>query len=470
MKKTMTTMLLSLVCGIAALAHDTDYQPLVREGVRWVNHSQFIYGGDNQYFGPVETYQYELEGDTTITTPSGTHTYKIVQGAYQVFMRESDKKVYLLDLQETPEEFVLYDFSRPDTAIVSGPDEIKTFEVSGVVEIDGKPCRLYKDTEQYDYFNWGYLVESVGLVSHFDGDLIHPRWARVAGGEYYYGLDHVEDMEGNIIYKSPWYKDPSDIYQPLVREGVRWIYQEKVSTEDGSTDIHYYALEIAGDTLINTTNGRWVYYNCYKYPFDKAAHTSLANFADIKPIAYMKEASKKVFCLDSLTVLSHGWYDELTEPILYDFSNVGQALLGDIFDGTTRTFAFAGYVDVNGQDCPAFTDEENFSFGQLLQSIGFVSSGCGDLLGATRESLAGEGRVCGLSHVIDAEGNIIYRGPNYRFFASDIDANGQVDIADVNAVIKMMLGKSDLPPADITGDGKVDIADVNAVINAMLGK
>ena len=118
-------------------------------------------------------------------------------------MRESDKKVYLLDLQETPEEFVLYDFSRPDTAIVSGPDEIKTFEVSGVVEINGKPCRLYKDTEQYDYFNWGYLVESVGLVSHFDGDLIHPRWARVAGGEYYYGLDHIEDMADRGSYQRP---------------------------------------------------------------------------------------------------------------------------------------------------------------------------------------------------------------------------------------------------------------------------
>ncbi len=469
MKKIFTMMLLALVCGMALQAQETDYQPLVREAVKWVNHSQFIYGGDNQYFGPVETYQYELKGDTAITTPSGTHTYKIVQGAYQVFMRESDKKVYLLDLQEAPDEFVLYDFSRPDTAFVSGPGGVKTFEVSGVVEIEGKPCRVYKDTEQYDYFNWGYLVESVGLVSHFDGDLIHPRWARVAGGEYYYGLDHVEDMEGNIIYKSPWYKDPSDVYHLLVRKGIRWIYQEKASAEDGTTDIHYYALEIAGDTIINTTNGRWQYFNCYKYPFNKATASSAVNFAKMSPIAYLKEASRKVFCLDSLTVMSHGWYDELTEPILYDFSSTRQALFGDIFDGTTRTFVFAGYVDVSGQECPAFTDEEDFSFGHLVQSIGFVSSGSGDLLGATRESLAGEGRECGLSHVLDAAGNIIYRGPNYRFFASDINGDNKVDISDVNEVINVMLGKS-TTLADVTGDGKVDISDVNAVINVMLGK
>lgn len=34
MKKIFTMMLLALVCGIAAQAQETDYQPLVREGVR----------------------------------------------------------------------------------------------------------------------------------------------------------------------------------------------------------------------------------------------------------------------------------------------------------------------------------------------------------------------------------------------------------------------------------------------------
>ena len=44
-----------------------------------------------------------------------------------------------------------------------------------------------------------------------------------------------------------------------------------------------------------------------------------------------------------------------------------------------------------------------------------------------------------------------------------------------NAVINVMLGKGNLTPdpspgCDVTGDGQVDIADVNAVINIMLGK
>ncbi len=53
----------------------------------------------------------------------------------------------------------------------------------------------------------------------------------------------------------------------------------------------------------------------------------------------------------------------------------------------------------------------------------------------------------------------------------DVTGDGQVDIADVNAVINMMLGKVDkTSAADVTGDGSVDIADVNTIINIMLGK
>ena len=53
----------------------------------------------------------------------------------------------------------------------------------------------------------------------------------------------------------------------------------------------------------------------------------------------------------------------------------------------------------------------------------------------------------------------------------DVTGNDVVDIADVNAVINIMLGKAAMvPAADVTGNGSVDIADVNAVINIMLGK
>ncbi len=53
----------------------------------------------------------------------------------------------------------------------------------------------------------------------------------------------------------------------------------------------------------------------------------------------------------------------------------------------------------------------------------------------------------------------------------DVTGDGVVDVADVNSIINIMLGKLDkTPSADVTGDGVVDVADANAVINLMLGK
>jgi len=52
----------------------------------------------------------------------------------------------------------------------------------------------------------------------------------------------------------------------------------------------------------------------------------------------------------------------------------------------------------------------------------------------------------------------------------DVNQDGVVDIADVNAVIDTMLGKAEHTLADCNGDGQVDIADVNMVIDTMLGK
>lgn len=53
----------------------------------------------------------------------------------------------------------------------------------------------------------------------------------------------------------------------------------------------------------------------------------------------------------------------------------------------------------------------------------------------------------------------------------DVTGDGEVDVADVNAVINMMLGKAPIADeADVTGDGEVDITDVNIIVNIMLGK
>ena len=50
----------------------------------------------------------------------------------------------------------------------------------------------------------------------------------------------------------------------------------------------------------------------------------------------------------------------------------------------------------------------------------------------------------------------------------DVNLDGEVNIADVNAVIAVILMDATSPDADVNGDGEVNIADVNAVIDLIL--
>ena len=54
-------------------------------------------------------------------------------------------------------------------------------------------------------------------------------------------------------------------------------------------------------------------------------------------------------------------------------------------------------------------------------------------------------------------------------FMGDVNGDLEVNIADVNAVINMILGGSgDMTAADVNGDGEINIADINAVIDIIL--
>ena len=54
-------------------------------------------------------------------------------------------------------------------------------------------------------------------------------------------------------------------------------------------------------------------------------------------------------------------------------------------------------------------------------------------------------------------------------FMGDVNRDLEVNIADVNAVIDIILGgNDDTPAADVNGDGEINIADINAVIDIIL--
>ena len=50
----------------------------------------------------------------------------------------------------------------------------------------------------------------------------------------------------------------------------------------------------------------------------------------------------------------------------------------------------------------------------------------------------------------------------------DVNGDGEVNIADVNAVLDMILTTKTLPSGDVNGDSEVNIADVNALIDMIL--
>ena len=58
--------------------------------------------------------------------------------------------------------------------------------------------------------------------------------------------------------------------------------------------------------------------------------------------------------------------------------------------------------------------------------------------------------------------------PQEEVLAGDVNGDGEVNIADVNAVIDMILSGNTLPTGDVNNDGEINIADVNALINIIL--
>ena len=58
----------------------------------------------------------------------------------------------------------------------------------------------------------------------------------------------------------------------------------------------------------------------------------------------------------------------------------------------------------------------------------------------------------------------------HRYVIGDANGDGEVNIADLNALIDAVLGNDHGRVFDVNGDGEVNIADVNALIDIILAK
>jgi hypothetical protein len=97
----------------------------------------------------------------------------------------------------------------------------------------------------------------------------------------------------------------------------------------------------------------------------------------------------------------------------------------------------------------------------FAQAVSYTYDSGGHLVKATYGSLA-------VTYTYDAAGHLITRKNSGS--RCDLNADGQVNVADVQAIINTALGVA--PPttaADLNADGAVNVVDVQTMINVVLG-
>ena len=260
MKKILTMMLLALLCSIAAQAQENDYQPLVREGVKW--HYSRVYGDQPNEEACVMFF----EGDSIVNDVTYKKCVEISSSGNRrvaALMREKDKVVYSIGGRgvlgahegEYEGEIVLYDFHNPLNMYPSEYVEEGMELIPSTVMVDGIPHNCY--TSSFDYFN--IFVEGIGLDG--SGTLSDLELEVLTSTHYQYtGLSYVEE-NGDIIYKGRAHDQFT--YQPLVREGVRW-HTAYIENPGGMESNYHYVdnkIEFRGDTILSGVT----YKKCYMY-------------------------------------------------------------------------------------------------------------------------------------------------------------------------------------------------------------
>ena len=437
MRYIYTAITALLLGGMAAQA--ADYQPLVREGVRWINHQNI---GGEDFYHELPHYAIEFHGDTLAEYGGVTHQYKKCY-TYNVnygespavvdydnmlpvaLVREEDERVYMIDLGKSDSEQLLYDFSsRQGNAQIYdefGNSDLYAFSSPTVVA--GHACSTYVG-------NLGMVIESVGLVSQFMGDLLWPKWYQVLGEDIYYGLDYLEDLDGNILYKSPWYKEPSTC-QPLVREGVvwhyvYWNYDYEVTMYPYCTELN---VQFKGDTTICGVQ----YKKCFLFDSPTLPDNAL-------PVYYAREENGKVMftqprhqVVDTL----HGafmpeipgeFFELNGETLVYDFSD-----MSSFAENIHAEIVSTSEVEVNGVPAKKYhlslPDAYECDF---VEGVG-VDGKYGGVLFCPFIILSTgySSRPCGLIKLTDLDGNVLYKGAKYDKYNSidrvDDDASAAAD-------------------------------------------
>lgn len=234
MKQKYFFLMAILVAFVAQAADKPDrYMHLLRDGVKWVYvERKDITFEDCTPPNDTRFYTIEMRGDTVI----GKKTYKkafrysdvvwdhpwelhIVRPCSDTepfaLLRESGRTIYLNNVKAAKLTNETYYISLLfDQNYTSEDDEFKLYEFDdtdifhfvGYKPFNGQESEVYIFGTEYGMYYDGEFVEGVGFDSDRNGDLLTP----FAMGSYYMeysfsGLHHMEDADGNVIYRGKAY-------------------------------------------------------------------------------------------------------------------------------------------------------------------------------------------------------------------------------------------------------------------------
>ena len=506
-----------------------EYVPFVREGVKWTysicdyHYWEFHTDPDR---GDDMTYRtLELKGDTVINgkTYKAMHKYSgdainWENDTIPVYLREENKVVYgiipdgklyddcpvynyytdYLMTYGSPstyngQEFALYDFNDPVAyfdsifSLAGGSSQYQHLSTDTIAVGNHLAKRFHGVL--LDWLDY-QIIEGIGQVAlntsplYFDGS-ISPGFHC----QSIYSLVKVVE-DGEVIY--PQNYEEVDRYMPLIREGIKWVY-EKVVVNNGDTTCSYYTYEFKGNHpekgTDNHTRKALYRYNGYNHKLNVETDSLVAGLRENssfvmhhhnEPLNYVMDQGR-----DMIDLLAYDYYLPYEyDPILYGFRFV---VSNWIYINQQREpfLNEENYVDIepimiDGYPCSraAYIGEQGDTLAYVVEGIGFDSYDMGDLLTPfTRkpDPTADYQEWCGLSHVIK-DGKIIYKGMRYRpVVPGDVDGDGEVTLSDVSSVTDIVVmggntGHNHTPAADVNGDGEITIADVNAIINMILSK
>lgn len=223
----MRQLVLSLVfilCAITGSAVEfAPYQSMLQEGRKYVNFMNVR--GHPDYGNYSYNYTFTIHGDSVVNGRTYKCCYILVNdeissrpvkcgsklpqmGTLCALLREEDMVLYSLDAEgllcvqmlssgdynEETGEYILYRFAEYRELIEEGNGSVST------IEIDGKPCNVLKC--------WlGEFIESVGRVDTY-GTLLAVGWGvAMCKPNNVSGLSHVINADGDIVYKSKFYKE-----------------------------------------------------------------------------------------------------------------------------------------------------------------------------------------------------------------------------------------------------------------------